>query len=340
LTISKIFHRDRIFLDPQESWKIYQQNPDYFEFPERITVELTNRCNLKCFMCPRNNVKMKLGDMSMEVFKKIIEEASKFLPVCLVPFFRGESLLHPRFIEMLKIARDKGLGPIQMATNAYFLDEKITQELLNLKIEFISFSIDVNDPQIYQKIRKHSDFRRVFSNILYFLEEKNKTPHNYPIVVLVNAGSASGAEIVAGALQDHHRAVIVGTRTFGKGTVQTLIPLSDGSGIRITTAKYYTPNHRCIQEEGIVPDIVVEDTVASATGEKVRFIREKDLKEFFSKKKKEEKETKEQKEKEGIKDPPLETAIQLLKAWEIFKRTEVISKGKEGLGSFGKAQIL
>ncbi|HHE05084.1 MAG TPA: radical SAM protein, partial [candidate division WOR-3 bacterium] len=197
MTISKIFHRDRIFLDPQESWKIYQQNPDYFEFPERITVELTNRCNLKCFMCPRNNVKMKLGDMSMEVFKKIIEEASKFLPVCLVPFFRGESLLHPRFIEMLKIARDKGLGPIQMATNAYFLDEKITQELLNLKIEFISFSIDVNDPQIYQKIRKHSDFRRVFSNILYFLEEKNKTPHKFPHIQVSAVKTPKNSPLIA-----------------------------------------------------------------------------------------------------------------------------------------------
>lgn len=89
------------------------------------------------------------------------------------------------------------------------------------------------------------------------------TPTDYldgaPIVVLVNGGSASASEIVAGALQDHKRAIIMGTKTFGKGSVQTILPMNNGAALKITTARYYTPNDRSIQATGIEPDVVVED---------------------------------------------------------------------------------
>jgi carboxyl-terminal processing protease len=88
--------------------------------------------------------------------------------------------------------------------------------------------------------------------------EKDTEPA-YPMIVLVNKGTASASEIVAGALQDQGRAVIMGTATFGKGSVQTIIELEDGSGLKLTVARYYTPKNRSIQELGISPDVVVAD---------------------------------------------------------------------------------
>jgi carboxyl-terminal processing protease len=92
-----------------------------------------------------------------------------------------------------------------------------------------------------------------------FLRDLPADVKTMPMVVLVNGGSASASEIVSGALQDHKRAVIMGTQTFGKGSVQTILPMNNGAGIKLTTARYFTPSGRSIQAKGIVPDIIVED---------------------------------------------------------------------------------
>jgi carboxyl-terminal processing protease len=98
-----------------------------------------------------------------------------------------------------------------------------------------------------------------------------------PMVVLVNGGSASASEIVAGALQDHKRAVIMGTQTFGKGSVQTVLPLGNNTAIKLTTARYYTPSGRSIQAKGIVPDILVDDPANSSSEGGIFRLREADL---------------------------------------------------------------
>ena len=104
---------------------------------------------------------------------------------------------------------------------------------------------------------------RVKDSLLTFNASPNDLLKDAPIVVLVNGGSASASEIVAGALQDHHRAIIMGTKTFGKGSVQTIMPMNNGAALKITTARYFTPSGRSIQAEGIEPDIKVEQLKSS-----------------------------------------------------------------------------
>ena len=167
---------------------------------------------------------------------------------------------------------------------------------------------------------------RVSSQNMKFYASQGETQRDYPIVVLVNQGTASASEIVAGALRDHKRALILGERTFGKGSVQTIFPFDDKSGLRLTTARYYTPNGTSIQAKGIEPDVIVERIAPPAkpkTKNSLR-MREKDLDNHIVDKKGEPETEESAKPKAAellANDNQLREALSLLKAWGVFSQS-------------------
>lgn len=218
-----------------------------------------------------------------------------------------------------------------------FRDQKVQGMILDLRNNpggLLTAAVDVSEQflpsgklVVYTKSREGKKDE-------WFAKSKDQL-EDLPVIILVNEGSASASEIVAGALQDWGRAVIVGTTSFGKGSVQTILPLGDGSGLRLTTAKYYTPKGRSIQSTGITPDIVVK--LASATTPKTGD------KEADPKPGKPGKEGAKLPDDAGTKngaapqppsavpsdDPSLESdaqlqkAVELLKSWKIFKELKV-----------------
>src|SRR3989339_845624 len=152
-------------------------------------------------------------------------------------------------------------------------------------------------------------------NSIFYAHNNKGDKYNFPLVVLVNEGSASASEIVAGALQDHKKAVIIGAQTFGKGSVQTIIPMESGAVLRLTTARYYTPSGRSIQATGITPDIIVpspttlsveSDAKEEESDKKPKYLREKDLKRHIGNGLKEEAPQKEERPKTEEKPKPQE----------------------------------
>lgn len=158
-----------------------------------------------------------------------------------------------------------GLLDGAVGVSAAFLPKDALVVYTEGRVADSKFKLTAN-PQYYQRDSKIDYFKNLPADI-----------KNVPLVVLVNGGSASASEIVAGALQDHKRALVVGTQTFGKGSVQTILPIDAKSALKLTTARYFTPAGRSIQAKGITPDIIVEDATLSGKEDNGFRLRESDL---------------------------------------------------------------
>lgn len=251
---------------------------------------------------------------------------------------------------------DSGYGYVRIAQFQERTDEDLSKALKSMVEEnkgkrLAGLVLDLrNDPGglLDQAVKVSDHFVESGKMIVYtegrdkearmqFTASNRAKEQDYPIVVLINGGSASASEIVAGALQDHKRAIVMGTQSFGKGSVQTIIPLSDDSGLRLTTARYYTPSGRSIQAKGITPDIVVEqlDLGKDVKRRDSMIIREKDLENHFegggsdekpAVKKDDAKDQAKDQPKDKNESDPLKSDYQVLRALDLLKGWDIMKK--------------
>ena len=193
----------------------------------------------------------------------------------------------------------------------------IVLDLRNNPGGVLGAAVEVSDTFLDQKKMIVTTSGRMSDAINEFKSSSNDFAKDIPIVVLINGGSASASEIVAGALQDHRRAIIMGTQSFGKGSVQTILPLTRKTALKITTARYFTPNGRSIQAKGITPDIIVKEMKFEKKDE-VEFLKESDLTGHLDKNSKKEKNGTSFKNSKYADDYQLSEALNLLKGLNIL----------------------
>ncbi len=219
--------------------------------------------------------------------------------------FREES--HKDFKKAIKSLKDQD-------ANAIILD------LRNNPGGLLNAAIDITQEFLPEgKVIVSTKSRNPAQNTVSYSNNKNGDYLSWPMVVLINEGSASGSEILAGALKDNQRAIIVGTKSFGKGSVQSVIPLPDGAGLKLTTSKYFTPSGESIHEIGIEPDVVVERESQMVDGETLPDLAEEIFKTIESEEDKDDKKEESVQER-LLNDNQVMSAFNILKGIRVYQR--------------------